>query len=156
MKVVSLFIGVAFALTGVLQTFLYLRLKKHFLNWPVVAAKITHSRLLNQTGPDGKKLLEAIIYFTYDFRGKSYKTNTPALRGYDLFPSLEYERALVKKYRAGDMHNIRVHPALPRVAYLEVAPLSVISTVLAPVFTLGGIALIVAYFYGVFDFLGFV
>jgi hypothetical protein len=153
MKILSLFIFIIMSLAGVLQTFIYTRTKEVFEHLPVVAGEITHSRLLNQMGLNNEQLLEAIIYYKYTFRGQEYEANTPALRGYDLFPSLEYERSLVNKYKTGDIVNIRVMPEIPDLAYLEVAPLSKSSAILAPVMTLGGIALLLAYFYGIFDIL---
>jgi hypothetical protein len=91
---------------------------------------------------EGKNVLEAIIYFKYNFRGKEYESNTPALRGYDFFPSFDYEHGLVKKYPKGEVVNLKVHPNEPNLAYLEVAPFSKISAALAPL----GIILLVAYY----------
>jgi len=46
-------------------------------------------------------MIEVIIEFEYSFRGELYKSNTPVLRGYDLFLSLEYEKDLVHHYPKG-------------------------------------------------------
>ena len=153
MKIISLFFFVGMALAGVTQTYIYFKLRRVFNRLPVVAAKITHSRLLNQLGANGENLLEAIIAYEYSFRGKEYEAKTPALRGYDLFPSLEYERALVQRYPKGEFVNVRVIPDMPEVGYLEVAPLSKLSTVLSPIMAIGGILLIVAYFMGAYELL---
>ena len=156
MKIISLLLFSGMALFGIWQTFFYLRLKKTFDRWPVIGAQVTTSWLLNQPGADGQYLLEAVVHFSYSFRGQEYVSKTPALRGYDLFPSLEYERKLVKKYPKGEFVNARVHPYAPDFAYLEVAPLSITSTILAPLMAIGGVGLIIAYYYGVFEFLSFI
>ena len=147
-KIIQLTIPLLLAGTGLLQTILYFKLKKTFERWPTVAAEVTHSVLLNQLDADGRDILEGIINFKYTFRGKEYEVDTPALRSYDLFPSLEYERSLTRRYRVGDIVNARVHPNAPSLAYLEVAPFSRASAILSPIMTLLGIALLFGYFYG--------
>ncbi|UTW45926.1 DUF3592 domain-containing protein [bacterium SCSIO 12696] len=154
-KIIFVFVlPMLLAIAGLWQTFVYFRLKKYFDLWPVVAAEITHSRLLNQTGVNGEIMLEGIIHFKYSIRGKDYKSDTPALRGYDLFPSLNYERSLVKKYPKGEFVNARVHPNVNSLAYLEVAPLSKLSTVLAPLMFLLGVGIMFGYFYGWWELIG--
>lgn len=139
-KIIFLFI---LAGLGLSQTVVYLYLKAKFRRWPVVAAKITQSRLLNQLGVDNENMLEALIRFEYEFRDKKYESSTPALRGYDLFPSYEYESSLVRRYQFGEFTNARVHPECPEVSYLEVAPLSRRSTILVPIMTITGIAIFI-------------
>lgn len=151
MKILSLIIFVLMSLAGIFQTVLYRKLSKTFDSWPVVSAEITQSFFLNRLLPDGEEACEARISFNYRFRGKDYKADTPVLRGYELFPSEKYESALVAKYRKGQLYNVRVHPKIPEIAYLEVAPLSRASTILAPILSLGGMLLVGAYFYGLFD-----
>ncbi|AMX03898.1 DUF3592 domain-containing protein [Microbulbifer thermotolerans] len=144
LKLFSVLIPMFLIATGFLQTFIYLKLKKTFNNWPNVTARITYSRFLNQLDVDGRKMVEAIIAFEYTFRGKSYRSETPVLRGYDLFPDFDYEKNLTKKYQVGDLVNARVHPKVNSVAYLEVAPLSRLSTVLVPLMIFLSIGFIVA------------
>ncbi|WP_250461650.1 DUF3592 domain-containing protein [Microbulbifer litoralis] len=133
---------------GFLQTIIYLKFRKNFQSWPTVAAKIIHSRLLNQLDVEGRRVIEAVIAFEYEFCGKSYRSETPALRGHDLFPDLNYEWDLTKKYRVGDLVNARVHPRTGQVAYLEVAPLSRLSTVLVPLMIFCSIGFLVALKFG--------
>ncbi|WP_444888927.1 DUF3592 domain-containing protein [Microbulbifer sp. JMSA008] len=142
-KFVQLLIPVLMILFGFFQTFIYLKLRKTFSNWPVVVGEITHSRLLNQLDLNGKNVTEAIIAFNYKFKGKMYKSEMPVLRGYDLFPSLEYETYLTKKYRPGDVVEVRVNPKVNEFACLEVAPFSRLSAILVPLMPILGIALIV-------------
>lgn len=153
-KILLITIPLLMAALGILQTLLYLGQKKYFTQWSCVSTEITHSWFLNQLAPDGEQLTEAVISFTYEVGGKQYESNTPALRGYELFPSLKYESALVKKYKLGSHHKARVHPKFPEIAYLEIAPLSKLSTVLAPAMSLLGIGLLFAYFCGLLSILG--
>ncbi|WP_111640283.1 DUF3592 domain-containing protein [Marinimicrobium alkaliphilum] len=141
------------AITGLLQTIVYLGLRRKSERWPKVAAVITFSKLLNHMDLDNRNVLEAMIHYKYTFLGKEYEGKTPALRGYDMFPSYDYESKLVKKYRPGDTVNAVVCPRAPELCYLEVAPLSKVSTVMAPLFFILGVALFLAYFWGVWDIL---
>lgn len=147
-KILQLAIPLLLTGMGLLQTIFYFKLKKTFERWPIVAAEITHSVLLNQLDADGRAIVEGVINFKYSFRGQEYEVDTPAIRAYDLFPSLEYERSLTKRYRVGDIVNARVHPNSSSLAYLEVAPFSRASAILSPIMTLLGIALFIGYFYG--------
>lgn len=142
MKIISLILFVFMSLVGIAQTVVYTVLKKRLQGWPTVAAQVTHARLLNQVSPDGKTLMEAVIYFKYSYQGKEYKANTPALRGYELFPSLDYEAKLVEKYNVDEFYNVKVSPRAPELAYLEIAPLSTASTILAPMLSILGITLL--------------
>ncbi|WP_444957517.1 DUF3592 domain-containing protein [Microbulbifer sp. ZKSA002] len=144
-KAIQLLIPAVMILFGFFQTIVYLRMRKTFGNWPVVVGEITHSRLLNQLDSNGKKVTEAIIAFNYKFRGREYKSEMPVLRGYDLFPSLEYESYLTKKYRPGDIVDARVNPKVSGLAYLEVAPFSRLSAILVPLLPVLGVALIVLF-----------
>ena len=143
LKLPQILLFLALTSLGLFQTLVYWRFSRTFSNWPRVQVEITHSRLLNQLG-DGKNLVEAIIAFKYTVNGREYSSNTPALRSYNLFPSLAYESQLVRKYRRGDIVTARFHPLEPSVAYLERAPLSWSSTLLVP----GWIGLAVAVIYG--------
>ncbi|MEX2964284.1 DUF3592 domain-containing protein [Microbulbifer sp. TYP-18] len=142
-KLLQLVIPTLMILFGFFQTIVYLRLRKTFANWPIVAGEITHSRLLNQLDLNGREMIEAIISFNYKFEGKEYKSETPALRGYDLFPSLAYEAYLTNKYRPGDVVNARVNPRVNEIAYLEIAPFSRLSAVLVPLMPILGITLFI-------------
>jgi Protein of unknown function (DUF3592) len=147
-KFLFMLVPAALMILGLLETLMYTRIKKVYHKLPVAAATITYSRLLNYIDLDGKREIGAIIKYKYTFRGKEYESETPVLKGYDLFPSLDYYQQLVKENRPGDIINVRVLPTFPELAYITVAPLSRLSTVLAPVVSLGSIALIVAYFLG--------
>jgi len=156
-KLIQIFIALLLASFGLLQTIIYIRIKKVYDRLPVVAAEITGSRLLHQLDLQNIDITEAIIHFKYHFRGKEYESNTPVLRGYELSPDFEFEHGLVKKYRPGDIVNARVVPSVEGLAYLEVAPLSKRSTILAPsmlIFAIGiGIAAYMGWFSPVMEFL---
>lgn len=109
---------------GLAQTFYYLRVRKIFNSLPIVSAEIIGSRLLHQLDLDNKDLTQAIINFKYSYQGDEHESSSPVLRGFELFPSFDYERALVKKYRPGDRATARVVQGRSVEAYLEVAPLS--------------------------------
>ncbi|MCV6626549.1 MAG: hypothetical protein OIF38_10665 [Cellvibrionaceae bacterium] len=152
-KVIFIFISVIFVILSLLQVLVYKHQKKYFNTWPVVAAKITFSKLLNQIGANGEDLIEAIIHFEYEFRGKTYTSKTPTLSSIDLFPSLDYQKEIYNKYAKGEYYNARVSPISGEIAYLEVAPLSIMSAVLAPVFGIGSLAFLYLYidfFAGIF------
>jgi hypothetical protein len=134
---------IVFAFLGVVQIFVYFRLKKMWSSLPVVAATVTESRLLH-SNIGGTTEYEAIIVFSYSFRGREYESKTPALRSVQVFPLYGYESELLDKYKKGEMYNARVFPNLPDTAYLEVAPLSKLSMFLFPIMTLG----MLAYFIG--------
>ena len=136
---------------GVLQTVVYAILKKRFHEFGKVAGKITYSRFLNYTDPDGKREIGAIIKFNYSVRGQDYEGDTPILKGYEMFPSFDYYDELVKRYPPGEVVNVHFLRNNPKIAYLEVAPLSKVSTVLAPVMSISSIAILVAYALGVGD-----
>lgn len=138
----------AFMFLGLLETWIYTRIKKIYHRLPVVSATITYSRLIYHTNVDGKTEIGAIIKYKYRFRGEEYEASTPVLKGYDLFPSLSYYRQLVKDYPPGEMVNARVLPTQPDIAYLTVAPLSKASTILVPLISISSIVLIIGYFLG--------
>lgn len=135
-KVLFVILSVIFVFFSLLPTVAYSVYKKRARTWPVVAAKITYARLLNQSDANGQPMVEAIIHFDYEFRGKTYTSETPTLIGIDRFPSLDYQRGLIDKYQKGEYYNAKVSPN-GRFAFLEVAPLSVASAVYMPLFGLG-------------------
>lgn len=133
---------------GLFQTLYYRRLKSVFSELPVVAGEIIESKLHDDpwTNP-GKRVFEARIKYKYRFRGKEYIGDTPALRGYQLWPSYSYEYELLKRYKKGDIANIKVVPSNPRIAYLEVAPLDKKSAMLMPILAVGYLAFLFGYIY---------
>jgi len=134
---------VVLCIIGLGQTVIYFRIKKYWESLPLAAATITEARLFDLTGDYGHRTYEAIISFKYEFLGKEYEANTPALRSPQLFPMYGYEWSLLDKYKVGEMHNVRVHPNMPEVAYLEIAPLSQLSLILLPLLILGYFAYLV-------------
>ena len=121
-------------------------LTRAFRRWPIVSAEVIHSRLLDQLGPDGEEMLEAIVHCKYEFRGKEYLAEQPFLRSADLFPSRAYESGLANKYTKGNFYNIRVNPRYPENAYFEVLPLSKITVFVAPTLSVIIIGAYIAYF----------
>ena len=118
---------------GLFNTIAYFQIRKRFYSWPVVAARIIESELRNHTNADGNRVYEANIEYEYEFRGHIYHSNTPILKGYELFIQWDREDALIKKYRNGDIVNARVCPSAPRICYLEIANLDWLSTALVPI-----------------------
>ena len=141
---------------GIGQTYLYLKLKKHWSSFPVVAATITKSKLFDFTNANGMRSYDAQISFKYRFRSKDYECETPALRSPQVFPLYEYESTLLDKYKVGEIYNAKVHPNFPEMAFLEIAPLSKLSVFLLPLIILGygaylvGLGLYFSYAYEVF------
>lgn len=119
---------------------MYKRIKRDWETYPVVAATITESRLFDFTDSNGSRTYDALIKFEYRFREKNYESDTPALRGVQLFPQYDFAQQLLDKYKEGEMYNARVHPDLPDIAYLEIEPLSKKSMILVPLIILGYIA----------------
>ncbi|GAA6151859.1 hypothetical protein [Pseudoteredinibacter isoporae] len=144
-KVLFISISIIFVILSILPVLFYKFLKKQINTWPVVAAKVTYSKLLNQTGARGESLIEAIVHFEYEFRGKTFTSQTPTLSSFDLFPSLDYQREIYNKYTKGEYYNARVSPISGELAYFEVAPLSIISAVLMPFLGLGYLAILYLY-----------
>ena len=131
---------VVLSVIGLGQVVSYKMLKRNWGKFRVVAGEILESRILHYTDTEGKTVFEARIRFKYQFQGKEYESETPALRGPQLFPLFDYESKLVQRYKRGEIYNIRVHPLEPEIAYLEVAPLSKISVVVLPFVLLGYLA----------------
>ncbi|MBB6522279.1 DUF3592 domain-containing protein [Pseudoteredinibacter isoporae] len=131
-KVIFISVSIIFIILSILPVLIYKILKKRTNTWPVVSAKVTYSKLLNQTDAQGESLIEAIVHFEYEFRGKAFTSQTPTLSSFNLFPSLDYQREIYNKYTKGEYYNARVSPISGELAYLEVAPLSIISAVLMP------------------------
>ncbi|MAZ86051.1 MAG: hypothetical protein CL693_00185 [Cellvibrionaceae bacterium] len=141
-------VPIGLILVGMFQTLYYRKIKGVFSQLPTVAVEITESKLHDNPWSDsGRREYEAIIYYKYSFRGKPYTGNTPALRGYNLWPDYEYEWVLLDKYKKGDIVNAKVLPANPNIAYLEVAPLHKKSAILMPFVSLAYLAFIWGYFY---------
>ncbi|KUJ83136.1 DUF3592 domain-containing protein [Microbulbifer flavimaris] len=155
-KLPQLLVFLLITTLGLAQTLIYWRFGRNFARWPRVPAEITHSRLLNQL-IDGRSVVEAIVTFKYEVDGREYSSKTPALRSYNLFPSVKYESGLVEKYRPGDVVTARFHPLQPSIAYLERAPISWSSTLLLPAWIALGFAVLYGinngYFTRLWDFL---
>lgn len=146
-KIFFVILAMIVAMLGILPAITYQFIKKRIHSWPVVVAKVTHTRLLDQLGASGETIIEAIIHFEYEFRGKSFTSKTPVLKGHDLFPSLEYEKMLIEKYKVGELYNARVDPISGKFSFLEVAPLSHISAVALPLIGVGIVCFVFGYIY---------
>ena len=121
------FVLVVPLVTNTFQVFIYRALKRQWKTMPVVAATITKSRIDSWNDPFGRRHYDADIELTYRFRGEELTSDTPVLRGPELWVTFRYNSSLVDRYKAGEMHNVRVFPSEPPVAYLEIAPFSKIS-----------------------------
>ena len=122
---------------GLGQLFLYRNLRKRWEKLPVVAGEVTESELRHYSDADGRTIYEANIKFKYTFLGQEYESESPALRGPQMFPLWEYESKLLSKYEKGEIYNVKVLGSKPDMAYLEIAPLSKISVILMPISILG-------------------
>ena len=127
---------------GLFQTFIYFQLKKRIGSWPVVAAKIIKSVLLDYNDVNGERIYEANIEYEYEFRGKIYTVDTPLLKGYEVFTKWDREYELQKKYKEGDVVNAKVCPHASEICYLEVSKFDWPSAILVPL----GIILYVLFF----------
>ena len=136
--------------TNTFNAFAYRRIKRIWGHLPVVAATITHCSLDDHLTVEGGRKYEAKIRFSYDFRGKTYESGTPALRGPQLFPLWNYESEMIKRYEVGEMYNARVVPSGPELAYLEVAPFSKVSAIFLPIITVLYAAGLIAYWWYIF------
>ena len=112
---------------------MYLRLKKYWHRFRVVAAEITESKLVDYIDVSEERIFEARISFKYSFRGKEYVSNTPALKSFSFGPQFNYEAELASRYKVGDIVNAYVAPGLPELAYLELGPFNKLSAILAPI-----------------------
>jgi Protein of unknown function (DUF3592) len=128
---------IVLAVLGLGQLLIYRKLRKHWKKLPVVAGTVTESKLRHHSDANGRTVYEADIKFKYKFRGQEYESDTPALRGPQMFPLWEYESKLLSKYEKGEIYNVKIVASKPELAYLEIAPLSKISTVLMPIAILG-------------------
>ncbi len=138
-KFVFPFILIAF---GLFQTFIYFQLKKRMNKWPVVAAKIIKSVLLDYNDVNGERIYEANIEFEYEFRGQNYTSDTPLLKGYEVFTKWDRESELLTKYKEGNIVNARVCPHAPGISFLEISKFDWLSALLVPL----GIILYVLFF----------
>lgn len=145
---IKLIIPFGLILLGLFQTIHYRRVSKNFDKLPVVACTIIESKLLDDAFSNpGKRIYEAQIKYKYTFRGQEYIGETPSLRGYELWPDLDYEWVLLRKYKENEIFNAHVLPNSPKIAYLEVAPLDKRSAILMPFVMVGYLAFIWGYFY---------
>ena len=86
---------VVLVVTNTINVVLYRRVRKYWNSLPVVAATITRCSLDDYLTPDGGRRYEARIRFSYEFRGEMYESDTPALRGPQLFPFWQFESSMV-------------------------------------------------------------
>ena len=147
-KIIMLIVPAFLGSLGILQTLIYVLIKRRFNEFGVVAGEITYSRFINHTDIDGNREVGALITFRYSVAGKEYESDTPLLKGYEMFPSFDYYHELTKRYPPGEIVNVHFSRRRPNVSFLEIAPLSKASTVLAPLISVGCIAIFVGYFMG--------
>jgi hypothetical protein len=153
LKVIALIIPIFLGSLGVLQTVVYFLIKRKFDNFGIIAGKITFSKFIDQTDTDGKREIDASIKFSYTIAGKEYESSTPLLKGYEMFPSYGYYHELAKRYPLGEIVNVHFYRKNPNMSFLEIAPLSKSSTILAPLISVGSIIIIAAYFAGAGSFI---
>lgn len=148
LKIILFGVLIILILLTLIPILLYLKIRKYFEKLPIVAAEITHSKLLDYNDVNGKRIWEAEIKFRYRFRGEDYKASTPALRSPQLFdPHWDFESQLVEDNPVGEFVNVRVIPQYPDMAYIAVAPFSFGSALLLPVITVLYALFLFGYFY---------
>jgi hypothetical protein len=125
MKSLLAFVALAVSLGQLLS---YLITKARFTKLPIVDGIITHSELDDYNDVEGKRVYSANLKFKYFKSGKEYVSDTPTLRSFQFFPFHDYEHELINKYPEGTAVSIRHLPESPHKAFLEVAPLSILST----------------------------
>ena len=140
-KIIQFIVPLILVALGLFQTLVYLLLRTQIASWNRVSAEIIDSRYVDQLGPGGEDIVKGIVAYKYEFCGKEYVSEEPAIRGYEMFPNKTYEKQLTEKYRKGMPVYAYVHEEAPDMAYLEVAPLSRVSTIAAPMISVLGIAL---------------
>lgn len=106
----------------------YMFTKNRFKNLPIIDGVVISSKLDNYNDVEGKRVYSANIRFRYSLNDKEYEADSIALRSFHLFPFHDYEHELVEKYQEGVVVPVRYFSANPEKAYLEVAPLSKLST----------------------------
>lgn len=114
---------------GVVQLVSYLIAKSRFKSMVAVDGVILQSKLDDSHDTKGKRSYQANVVYKYVFEGKEYTYNNPVLRSFQLAPNHEYEYEIVGKYKAGQNVKLRLNPNRPHQSYLEIAPLSKMSTV---------------------------
>lgn len=153
-KIVVLIIPAFLGSLGLLQTVIYILVKRRFNDFGVVSGQIIYSKFINHTNTDGNREIGANIKFRYSVAGKEYESDTPLLKGYEMFPSFGYYHDLAKRYPTGETVNVHFSRRNPGVSFLEIAPLSKASTILAPLISIGCIAILVVYLSGAGSILG--
>lgn len=111
------------------QFITYLITKKRFEGLPSINGVVTHSKLDNYNDVEGKRVYSANLKFKYEVDNKEYESNTAALRSFQIFPFHDYEHELISKYPEGSSISVKYLPETPSKGYLEIAPLSKLSTV---------------------------
>lgn len=106
----------------------YLFTKNKFKSLPITDGVVVSSKLDNYNDVEGKRVYSANIRFKYSLNNKEYEADSIALRSFQLFPFHDYEHELVEKYQEGAAVPVRYFSGNPEKAYLEVAPLSKLST----------------------------
>jgi hypothetical protein len=98
---------------------------------------VVEAKLIDHLKVNGGREYRAEVRFTYEYDGKDYESVTAALHGPLMFPLWNYEWQLLKKYKVGESYMGRLFPGNPRLAYLEIAPLSKMSVIGLPLVTIG-------------------
>lgn len=148
-KIIQFLIPLVLIAFGVFQTLIYLLIRRKIYTWNRVQAEIVDSRYVDQLGPNGDEIVKGVVAYKYSFRGKEYFSEEPAIRGYEMFPNRRYEKHLTDKYKKGMSVYAYVYAKAPNLAYLEVAPLSRLSTIAAPLAPVLGVALAYGLYSGI-------
>lgn len=128
---------------GLVQLLSYLLVKSRFKSMAIVDGVIIHSKLDDCHDSKGKRSYQANVVYKYEYEGKEYTYNNPVLRSFQLSPNHEYEHEVVGKYAAGQKVKLRLNASRPHQSYLEIAPLSTISTLILVFGTVLGAAYLV-------------
>ena len=109
------------------QLITFLLTRRAFNELPSVKGIVTESKLDDYSDAEGKRVYSANIEFKFTLNNEEYTSNSSALRSFQLVPDHNYECNLVGKYESGDVVTVRYKAGCPDQAYLEVAPLSLMS-----------------------------
>ncbi len=127
------------------QQLSFLLAKRKWAKLPVVAAKIIESKMIDYTDMRGTRHYRASIKYEYEFRGRTYIGETPALEPVSVMPSWGLPRDMVRRYKQGDIVNARVLPNAPKIAYLELVSQSTKQFIVTTILVVLGILLVTWY-----------
>ncbi len=116
-------------LAALMQLMSYLWTKKKFAKFEVVKGVITQCEFSDFNDADGTRVYEANIEYKFSHQDQEITSSNVALRSFQLFPLHNFEVDLVGKYEVGQEVDVKLNPNNPANSFLEVAPLSLMSTV---------------------------